>query len=86
MNDGRLSERSIFEAAFDKGSPEERAAYLDQACGPNEGLRKNVEALLAAHDRLGTIQSAGSAIFFRTSVNSLPSPTSVSAIFSAALL
>jgi WD40 repeat protein len=55
MTEQSLSERSIFEAAIEKGSPEERAAYLDQFCGSNEGLRKEVEALLAAHDRLGSV-------------------------------
>ena len=58
MTDPRWSERSIFEAAIDKGSPEERAAYLDQVCGSNPGLRQEVEALLAAHDRLGSISVA----------------------------
>src|SRR5262245_47577248 len=53
MTDQRLSERSIFEEAVEKASPEERAAYLGQACAGNETLRQEVEALLAAHDRLG---------------------------------
>jgi hypothetical protein len=39
MTEQRLSERSIFEAAIEKGSPEERAAYLEQACGSDTGLR-----------------------------------------------
>jgi WD40 repeat protein/serine/threonine protein kinase len=55
MTDERLSERSIFEAAIEKDSPEERAAYLDHACGSDTGLRQQVEALLAAHERLGDI-------------------------------
>ena len=55
MTDQRLSERSIFEAAIEKGSPEERAAYLNQACGGDARLRQQVEALLAAHERLGDI-------------------------------
>jgi serine/threonine protein kinase/formylglycine-generating enzyme required for sulfatase activity len=55
MTDQRFSERSIFEAAIEKGSPEERAAYLSQACGSSSGLRQGVEALLAAHERLGDI-------------------------------
>jgi serine/threonine protein kinase/tetratricopeptide (TPR) repeat protein len=55
MTDRRLSERSIFEAAIEKGSPEERAAYLSQACGSSSGLRQGVEALLAVHERLGDI-------------------------------
>jgi serine/threonine protein kinase len=58
MTDARWSERSIFEAAIDKGSREERAAYLDQVCGSNPALRQDVEALLAAHDRLGSISAA----------------------------
>ena len=53
MTDQRLSERSIFEEAVEKPSAEERAAYLGRACGGNEALRQEVEALLAAHDRLG---------------------------------
>jgi WD40 repeat protein/serine/threonine protein kinase len=56
MTEQSLSERSIFEAAIEKGSPEERAAYLDQVCGSNKGLRKEVEALLAAHDRLANVR------------------------------
>ena len=55
MTDQRLSERTIFEAAIEKGSPEERAAYLSQACGSDSSLRRQVEALLAAHERLGDI-------------------------------
>jgi serine/threonine protein kinase len=58
MTDQQLSERSIFEAAIDKPSPAERAAYLDGACHGNPALRGEVEALLAAHDRLGTIHLA----------------------------
>src|SRR5260370_25480278 len=56
-----LSERWIFEAAIEMRSPEERAAYLDQTCGSNEGLRKDVAALLAAHDRLPSIHPAAGA-------------------------
>jgi WD40 repeat protein/serine/threonine protein kinase len=53
MPEQHQSERSLFEAAIEKGSTGERAAYLDEACGTNEELRQGVEALLAAHDRLG---------------------------------
>jgi tetratricopeptide (TPR) repeat protein len=58
MIERTVSERSVFEAAIEKGSPEERAAYLDQACGSNKSLRQDVEALLAAHDRLGSFHPA----------------------------
>ena len=40
MTDRVLSERSIFEVAIEKASPEERAAYLDRACGSDAGLRR----------------------------------------------
>jgi serine/threonine protein kinase len=50
-----LSEKSIFEAAVEQASPGERAAYLDRACADNPRLRQEVEELLAAHDRLGSI-------------------------------
>jgi WD40 repeat protein len=58
MSEQPLSERSIFLAAIDRESPAERAAYLDQACGGDPRLRTAVEALLAAHDRLGRLWSA----------------------------
>jgi serine/threonine protein kinase len=54
MTDRPASEKSIFLVAIDKGSPEERAAYLDQACAGDPRLRAGVEALLAAHCRLDT--------------------------------
>jgi serine/threonine protein kinase len=33
--------------------PEERASFLDQACGENEALRREVQALLETEDRAG---------------------------------
>src|SRR5688500_12815147 len=47
-------EESIFEQALAMGSPQERAAFLDQACGGNVDLRGRVEVLLAAHERAGS--------------------------------
>src|SRR5262249_41128838 len=47
------SEQSIFLDALALPTPAERAAYLDEACRDNPGLRAEVEALLAAHERLG---------------------------------
>jgi serine/threonine protein kinase len=43
----------LFFAALEKDTPEERAAYLDEACAGNEALRRRVDALLAAHARAG---------------------------------
>jgi WD40 repeat protein/serine/threonine protein kinase/tetratricopeptide (TPR) repeat protein len=47
------SEQSVFLHAIELDSPAERASYLDEACAGDTTLRADVEALLAAHDRLG---------------------------------
>src|SRR5262249_22664425 len=47
------SEQSIFLHAIGLPSPQDRAAYLDEVCRVRPGLRAELEALLAAHDRLG---------------------------------
>jgi WD40 repeat protein/serine/threonine protein kinase len=44
-----MSEELIFAAAVELADARERAAYLDQACGADSTLRRQVEALLAAH-------------------------------------
>src|SRR5215213_7707780 len=41
----------IFFAALEKGSPRERAAYLDGACAGDAALRRRVEKMLAAQSR-----------------------------------
>jgi eukaryotic-like serine/threonine-protein kinase len=52
MAERTSSEQSIFLNAAEKRTAAERAAYLDQACAGDVGLRSEVEALLAAHERL----------------------------------
>lgn len=42
-----MTEQEIFFAALDKGSPEERAAYLDGACGLDLALRRKVDERLS---------------------------------------
>jgi WD40 repeat protein/serine/threonine protein kinase len=49
---------SIFFAALEKPSAEERVAYLDQACGPDTELRRHIERLLSAHPRVGSFLQA----------------------------
>lgn len=44
---------SIFFAALERGDAQERAAYLDAACGDDQELRSRVERLLSAHPQLG---------------------------------
>jgi len=43
------TERDIFLEALERSSPQERAAYLDRACGGDASLRAAVEALLKNH-------------------------------------
>ena len=55
-----LSEPSaepIFFAALEKGSPQERAAYLAEACGGDAELRSRVEHLLEAHSKFGVLDA-----------------------------
>src|SRR5262249_1431446 len=44
---------AIFFAALEKDSPEERAAYLDEACAADPDLRRRVEKMLAAQAQAG---------------------------------
>ncbi len=43
----------IFLAALDKNTPEERAAFLDDACQEDADTRRRVERLLQAHPKAG---------------------------------
>jgi serine/threonine-protein kinase len=52
----------IYHAAIERG-PEKRASYLDEACAADEALRKQVEAMIKAHERSGDfIQSPAFAV------------------------
>src|SRR5262245_41203820 len=44
-----MNESQVFGNALKLASPDERTAYLDQACAGNPRLRADVEALLRAH-------------------------------------
>src|SRR5437879_5047850 len=48
-----MNEESIFLEALQKPTPEDRAAFLDNACGDNPELRRSVDMLLKAHERAG---------------------------------
>ena len=52
MNDDEGGEVAVFTEAT-KIPRQQRAAFLDKACGGDEELRRKVEALLQAHDRVG---------------------------------
>src|SRR5438309_1977636 len=56
-------------------APEERAAFLEEACAGQPGLRAEVEALLAAHSRAGVFLAgvtSGSADGGRTGTGADP--------------
>ena len=53
MQDASPEMLSLFCASLERESLEERAAYLDGACGADPGLRARIEALLRAHDQAG---------------------------------
>jgi serine/threonine protein kinase len=48
-----MNAEEILQAAVEKKTPAERAAYLDGACAGNAALRAQIEALLKAHDDAG---------------------------------
>lgn len=48
-----MNEEEIFLDAIQITSPEERAAYLDQACGNDTPLRARIEALIQSHEQAG---------------------------------
>src|SRR5438876_11401074 len=45
---------ATFFAALEKGSAQERAAYLDEACAGDPDLRRRVEKMLAAQAQAGS--------------------------------
>src|SRR5262249_896997 len=70
-----MNEESIFLEALKTPSPGERAAFLDQACGENDELRRSVELLLRAHEKAGGFladspRTAGATVDF--SITELP--------------
>lgn len=44
----------LFQAALER-APEERAAFISEACGDDDSLRLEVEALLAADGQAGSL-------------------------------
>ncbi len=54
MADQPPSVDSILSTAVEITSPDQRAAYLDEACGDDADLRAQVERLLRAHSRAGS--------------------------------
>jgi eukaryotic-like serine/threonine-protein kinase len=64
-----MNEESLFREALSR-SPEERAAFLDQACAGQPDVRAAVEALLAAHEKSGNVLDRPSAESVETLLSS----------------
>ena len=52
MNDDAGRDVAVFTEAI-KVPVRDRVAFLDEACAGDDSLRRKVEALLKAHDRVG---------------------------------
>jgi eukaryotic-like serine/threonine-protein kinase len=66
---------AIFFTALEKGTAEERIAYLDVACGADENLRQRVERLLAAHPQVGNFLESPTASEIGAAVAPNPPPS-----------
>ncbi|HEX2474828.1 MAG TPA: serine/threonine-protein kinase, partial [Lacipirellulaceae bacterium] len=51
--------RDIFVAAVEKAVDRERIAFLDEACGTDEELRRHVDVLLGAHEQSSSFLDKG---------------------------
>jgi serine/threonine protein kinase len=49
-----MTPEEILQVAVEKKSPSERAAFLEDACGPNGTLRAHLEGLVRAHEEAGS--------------------------------
>ncbi len=54
MDEPLLTAKAVFDRAHELTVPEERRAFLDEACGDRVELRQQVEALLRAYDDAGS--------------------------------
>jgi hypothetical protein len=61
MTDQQKRAAEIFDAAVQRATPAERAAYLDGACGPDRELRAEVEELLKHDAAAGSFLQSGGA-------------------------
>src|SRR5947208_5719892 len=52
MSEPKPRTESLFWSALAVPSPEERARYLDEVCGDDQQLRRQVEELLAAYPKV----------------------------------
>src|SRR5215831_6571687 len=53
-----MNEQTLFAEALERTDPQERAAFLDQACQGEPSLRQRIERLLAQHEHAGAFLEA----------------------------
>jgi WD40 repeat protein/serine/threonine protein kinase len=53
-----MNEQTLFAEALERTKPEERAAFLDQACRGDPAVRQRIERLLAQHEHAGSFLEA----------------------------
>src|SRR5436853_6606214 len=53
---------TVFFAALAKVDPADRTAYLNEACGADADLRRQVDRLLAAHPQVGSFLQEDAAV------------------------
>src|SRR4051794_25080407 len=58
--------REVFLAAVERPTPQQRDAYLDQACAGDDALRRHVAMLLKAHEEGGSLLDQAGPVNERT--------------------
>ncbi|HEV3343692.1 MAG TPA: protein kinase [Pirellulales bacterium] len=74
MNGSKTDLMALFCEALEQPSAEERAAYLDEACGEDLPLRAHVERLLRAHEQAGGFLEVGPAVLSREQPGAMIGP------------
>jgi WD40 repeat protein/serine/threonine protein kinase len=68
-----MKAEDVFLAAVEKSSPRERAACLDDMCGPDSALKAQVERLLRSHEEAGTFLQGS--LFIPGATKAISAPT-----------
>lgn len=75
-----VNEELIFTAAVEKGTQAERSAFLAEACGGDEALRRRLEALLESHEQTEFLRTSAverAAMAFREEATARVTDTSI---------
>lgn len=76
VSERRRRIEEIYHRALEKGTEQERSAYIDSACGDDSELRAAVEGLLSAYDKAGNFLNTpileSNAAFDNSSLSEVP--------------